>query len=351
MEIFRLGSIVEEVFILFVLLLTTPLHDERQAVTSNPHPHSSLKFEKGDKSDKRFSSEGRGRIEAWGFGFKDGDSCRVPHLQPQSLEFPPPTTTHLNQAILIRYIGKLRGSLSCCVTLSYLYAITPSAIDWATRPAHSHGRFRTITIEFHNGRRSLWEHGQSRRVFEHDDFGNRTRSAISRPALPVLTWRDSAANAITMTDSKATTTVIFFWRRNPSMTLRSAMITGRTTMPAFVCRVWRSMAGLDIVKYNVYFRTRNHFANRIHLQIQTTGTISKTSTKTLPHFTAENSTQPSGEPFHFDGIFFAEVPCHVNFSDAYKDPYYTEVLLQMNTCLLTKLETTLQSWQHTKEEL
>lgn len=86
------------------------------------------------------------------------------------------------------------------------------------------------------------------------------------------------------------------------------------------------MAGLVIARYDIHHQPRIHLAERPYLQIQTAGTISKPSTQALPHLTADHSTGPSGELFHFDGIFFAEVPLHVNFADAYKDPYYTEVI-------------------------
>ncbi|TID27948.1 EthD domain-containing protein [Venturia nashicola] len=111
-----------------------------------------------------------------------------------------------------------------------------------------------------------------------------------------------------MTDPKATTTVIFFWRRNPNLTLQECYEYWQN-QHARICVPWMEKHGW------LGYR-----------QIQTAGTISKTSIQTLPHSTAYNSTEPSGGLFHFDGIFFAEVPLHVNFVDAYKDPYYTHVI-------------------------
>jgi hypothetical protein len=45
----------------------------------------------------------------------------------------------------------------------------------------------------------------------------------------------------------------------------------------------------------------------------------------LPHFPTSNS-QPTGDLFHFDGIAFFEVPRHVNFVDAFSDPYYAKFI-------------------------
>lgn len=99
---------------------------------------------------------------------------------------------------------------------------------------------------------------------------------------------------------------------------------------ARICVPWMEKHGWlgyrQVCLLRFTFMPKPHLSNGRNLQIQTTGTISKTSTKTLPQFTAENSTEPSGELFHFDGIFFAEVPLHINFADAYQDPYYREVI-------------------------